>query len=891
MPLATGTKLGPYEIQSPAGAGGMGEVYRARDTRLDRTVAVKVLPSHSSSDSELRLRFDREARAISSLQHPHICTLHDVGHQDGIDYLVMEYVEGETLERRLARGPLPPEQVMRYAMEIAEALDKAHRNGIIHRDLKPGNVMVTKAGAKLLDFGLAKVVAKRDEPEVTEVSPRLTLTSEGTLLGTFQYMAPEQLEGGAADARSDIFALGTIIYEMTTGRPAFTGSSKASVIAAVLSSEPPPMTSKGTIVPPALERVVRQCLVKDPEERSQCAHDVLVELRWVAQESAPAQAQVSRTTARKRVPGLRGATVLVLLPVLGALLTFLWLRHAQGTIQPSVANVARLTHDPAISEWPTWSPAGSLLAFASNRDGNFQIYVLRSEGGQQVNITNDSSQNYQPAFSPDGNSIAFISTRSSRSGMIKIGGAFGFDFRTNGGDLWVAPALGGAARRLAEDANYPAWSPGGQKIAYVTGLESHRSIMELPAGGGTPTPLLPSAASSWEIRRIQYAPHGQWVSFETTDDQVMLIPAKGGQPHSLVYAMSHVWDPSGKRLYYLHRDSAGGTRLLSVEVDEETGRTAGEAHTVSVTTGLLRDVSIAEDGKNIALSELEGSMNLTRLPLKADGSGPAGPEEVLTSGHVIDRWPAVSPDGQRIAFGSDRMGTAQIWIMDLKTRRAEALELPGNDIGVSHAVWTADGRQIIVTRALPDRKQALWLIALDGSRAEELVPERGGVTDVLGGGVSPDGRKVLYMAITNGIQQIFSLDVITRRTQQLTSSPGDKVDGIWSPDGTSIAFFSSRGGPLQLWKMAANGTQEQQLTTGFERMRHAFFSPDGRWIYYQPSHRNIYRIPADGGTTQQVTHFPESDLFIEEPTISPDGKYLLYSRSHGGASLWLFSLK
>src|SRR6202165_84752 len=282
MGLATGTKLGPYQIQSALGAGGMGEVYRARDTRLERDVAVKVLPASLSSDPTLRQRLDREAKAVSKLSHPHICTLHDIGHQDGVDFLVMELVEGETLEQRLTKGPLPPEQAVRYAAQIADALAKAHKLGITHRDLKPSNVMLTKLGAKLMDFGLAKESGPVPlAVALTETQSKLT--AEGTIVGTFQYMAPEQLEGKEVDARTDIFALGEVIYEMARGEPAFAGKSRGSVIAPILSSEPQPMTALHVMTPPALERVVKKCLAKDPDERWQSASDLAAELHWISE--------------------------------------------------------------------------------------------------------------------------------------------------------------------------------------------------------------------------------------------------------------------------------------------------------------------------------------------------------------------------------------------------------------------------------------------------------------------------------------------------------------------------------------------------------------------------------------------------------------------------------
>src|SRR5229473_2236980 len=282
MAILPGKRLGPYEILSAIGAGGMGEVYRARDTRLDRIVAIKVLPAHLADEPERRERFEREARTIASLNHPHICTLYDIGQQNGIDYLVMEYLEGETLAQRLMKGPLPLEQVSQYAIEIADALDKAHHKGITHRDLKPGNIMLTKTGAKLMDFGLAKL--RQDVAPATPFSELPTannaITAEGTILGTLQYMAPEQLEAKEVDARTDIFAFGVVVYEMATGKKAFEGKSHASVIAKILDSDPPPISSFQPMTPPALDRLVKICMAKDPDERWQNANDLRRELKW-----------------------------------------------------------------------------------------------------------------------------------------------------------------------------------------------------------------------------------------------------------------------------------------------------------------------------------------------------------------------------------------------------------------------------------------------------------------------------------------------------------------------------------------------------------------------------------------------------------------------------------
>ena len=376
--LSAGRRFGPYEILAPIGAGGMGEVYRAKDTRLDRTVAIKVLPAHLVGNAESRLRFEREARAVSSLNHPHICTLHDIGQQDGIDFLVMEYLEGETLAARLKKGPLPPDQVLRYAIEIADALAHAHRPGVFHRDLKPGNVMVTKSGVKLLDFGLAKLRGPKADAVDAGASalPTLSegLTVKGTILGTLQYMAPEQLEGKETDARTDIFAFGAVVYEMATGRKAFEGKSQASVIAAILHLDPPPISTLQPVSPPGLDHVVKTCLVKDPEERWQTAHDVEVQLKWVAEKAGADGAREPiepRRSWRLRLFWPLAGAVAVLLVALAVVSYFHCAPATGGAFRLSVLPPEKTTFG-----YVAVSPDGRRLAFdALDASGKYQLWV------------------------------------------------------------------------------------------------------------------------------------------------------------------------------------------------------------------------------------------------------------------------------------------------------------------------------------------------------------------------------------------------------------------------------------------------------------------------------------------------------------------------------------
>jgi len=412
MALTSGTKLGPYEIQSPLGAGGMGEVYLARDTRLDRTVAVKILPTHLSSNIEAKQRFEREARAISSLNHPNICTLHDVGHQDGTDFLVMEYLEGETLADRLMKGPLSSEQVLKYGIDICEGLEKAHKSGVIHRDLKPGNVMLTKSGAKLMDFGLAKATLAQAPPAssltmtISGPSAGQPLTAQGMVIGTFQYMAPEQLEGKEADARSDIFALGAVLYEMASGRRAFMGKSQASIVAAILASDPQPISSVQPMSPPALDRVVRTCMAKDPDDRWQTAHDVKLQLEWIAE--AGSKAGIPAPVAARR----------------------------------------------RISQKLAWTVAAVAVAAAIALGIGFVLRAPAPVHTLRVSVLPPDQHSFDPmsiALSPDGTKLAFVAAAA--------GGA---------PQLWVRPLDSTAAQPLAgtDDAAFPFWSPESRSLGF-----------------------------------------------------------------------------------------------------------------------------------------------------------------------------------------------------------------------------------------------------------------------------------------------------------------------------------------------------------------------------------------------------------------------------------------
>src|SRR6476661_8111744 len=417
MAVTSGTRLGPYQIESPLGAGGMGEVYRALDTRLDRAVAVKILPEHLSQSPEAKQRFDREARAISSLNHPNICVLHDVGHQNGTDYLVMEFLEGETLADRLLKGPLPIAQILKYGADICEGLDRAHKSGVVHRDLKPGNIMLTKSGAKLMDFGLAKSAPAMAAASSSSLTMELTsplathpLTGQGFVVGTFQYMSPEQVEGKEADARSDIFAFGSVLYEMATGKRAFQGKSNLSVASAILEKEPEPITTLQPMAPPALEHVVRSCLAKNPDERWQSAGDIARELRWIA---SGRSSQTNIPTLARR-PGHRWERFAWLAVAVVLLASLAWLamrrqppaRVVQAVLTPPPGVTFALNGD--FSGPPMLTRDGTRMVFSA-RVGRepISLYVQALDTGTATKLDGTENSTF-PFWSPDGKFIGYF---------------------------------------------------------------------------------------------------------------------------------------------------------------------------------------------------------------------------------------------------------------------------------------------------------------------------------------------------------------------------------------------------------------------------------------------------------------------------------------------------
>jgi hypothetical protein len=486
MSLAPGVRLGPYEITGSLGAGGMGEVYKATDTRLNRTVAVKVLPPHVSANPEMKQRFEREAQTVAALNHPHICTLHDVGRQGDIDFLVMEYLEGETLAVRISRGPLPMDEALTIAVALADALERAHGQGVTHRDLKPGNIMLTERGAKLLDFGLAKLTqppqASASGSPLTLTAAPMSATAPGTILGTMQYMAPEQLEGKEADARTDIFAFGAVLYEMVTGRRAFQGKSQPHLIAAIISAQPDPISKTHPTTPPALDFLVERCLAKDPEQRLQTVTDLVWKLRWIAEGGADAAVAVTKPR-RGRIAELALAAV-VLLVVAMAVVVFL----PRDTGARQVTRFLVEVPDTPVAEAVSVSPDGRLLAYSASDGGTTGVFVrpLNRSVGQKAPGTEGAGRLF---WSPDSKWIAFFAD----------------------GRLKKVEAAGGPPRNICEtpDLLGGTWNPDG-----VILFASSKGLQRVLDVGGQPSPIeLPDDVKGKSPREPYFLPDGRQYLF------------------------------------------------------------------------------------------------------------------------------------------------------------------------------------------------------------------------------------------------------------------------------------------------------------------------------------------------------------------------------------------
>jgi Tol biopolymer transport system component len=851
MALQAGDRLGPYRIVAPLGAGGMGEVYRAADSRLDREVAIKVVGTGRAADSDFRDRLQREARAISALNHPHVCTLHDVGHHDGVDYLVMELLEGESLAERLERGALPLADVLRYGIEIAEALDQAHRLGIVHRDLKPGNVMLTRSGSKLLDFGLARS-QRSAEPAAAGLAAMPTvdrpLTAEGTLVGTFQYMAPEQLEGLAADARTDIFALGATLYEMATGRRAFEGSSRTSLIAAIVDRDPPPMSERQPATPPAFEHVVRVCLAKDPDRRWQSARDVATELRWISEAGSQAGIPAPLLARRRRREWLwRAAGALA---VLGALVaTGAWLRGRQRPVEPLRVSVVapaggRLLTTEHDAGALTLSPDGRYVTFAAEQGDYRGLWLRRLDEPEPRPIEGGRDGTY-PFWAPDSRSLAFFQQGKLRRASVSGG-----------------PAVTIAA---APEARGGSWAPDGTIL-----FESHwrEPLSKVSAEGGpvtAATSLDPGRSETthrwpWFLpdgRHFLYLAGSHTVDVGSELNAVYLASLDSPDRRLLLHTRSNVQYAHGHLLHV--REG----KLLAQPFDVEERRLSGDpvvlAQPVGYSTGFFSGLFATSGTGRVAWIDAPGDA-ASILEIRAISGGALLPSTTTPPEPALHRAIRYSPDGSRLALAIG--DPADLWILDLE--RGTRTRLTSHPMDDDFPVWSPDGTRVAFTS---DRDGKTKIFVKDLGRLEpELELLRDDRATLQVADWSRDGRLLVYERDEEGKSSDVYVMSLGQESKPVAvaATDADEWGGALSPDGKWIAYCSDETGRPEAYVAPFPGPGPKRLVSRLGGAR-VGWSADGRSLYVRTDPRRLWAIAMDAGG------FGEPRLLLELPTGAVSG--------------------
>jgi serine/threonine protein kinase len=870
MTLAAGTRLGPYEILGPLGAGGMGEVYRARDTRLERLVAVKVLPDRMAEDSDALARFEREAKAVAGLSHPNILALHDFGRDGSVAYAVMELLEGETLREALDSGPLSARRATDYAVQMALGLAAAHERGIVHRDLKPDNVFVTRdERIKILDFGLAKASSGvwEDDASATHSPTVSGYTEPGKILGTVGYMSPEQVRGLPLDHRSDIFSFGSVLYEMVTGRRAFRHETAAETMTAILKEEPLAVDGSDSRVPASLTSILRHCLEKKPEKRFQSVRDLAFALETAATPSAAIPSLVATPPSPMVWKRFGLAAVVVAAAAAGY-----FLRPARTTSAGADwrdMTFTRLTTDPGYEGEPTFSPDGRTIAYVSDRDGNFEIYLQQISGGPAINLTQNPAADIQPAFSPDGREIAFV---SSRSGSDILHAAPGLPHV--GGDIWVMPALGGPARKIVENGTSPSWTPDGTGILYEHGSFRSARIGRVPATGGESRDIPIDEPFTLRYFFPKLSDDGRWLLYQN-GYAVEVVAAQGGKPKVLVQGEYPAWGPGSASILFTNGLPGKGRTLWTAPFSGARGELAGPPRPLTFGRGPDIGAAASRDGTAIAFTAADESLNLEEIPFDAEAGHVTGSPRELTAGSNAITFIGPSPDGKAVAFAASRGGVSHIWRVDAP---APPIELT-RDSGVSDSnpAWSPDGRQIAFSRqalGADSGSSDLWLMNADGTS-----PRR--VTEMTGAGAPvwmPDGKSIL---ISHG-DSLVRLDVPSGRT---TTVPWADARTLFVVDasGQWVAFQTHQGDSLTIAAVPiTGGTPRVILPVSYEAF-HPSFSPSGRWLYFQPNHKNLFRVPGPAqdwrsATPEKVTDFSAVDLYIEDPKISRDGTKLFYTR-------------
>jgi len=887
MALAAGATLGPYEVISLLGSGGMGEVYRARDSRLGRDVAIKILPGSVATDPDRLSRLEREARAAAALNHPNIVTVHSVEKADGLLFMTMELIEGRSLARAIPPAGMPLDQLLAIAIPLTDAVAAAHARGIIHRDLKPANVMIAAGDhggrVKVLDFGLARL----GDPSLiadAATAPTQTLTTEGRVVGTVAYMSPEQATGLPADARSDLFSLGVILYEMATGRRPFGGDSNTAVMASILKDTPSSIADLKPSLPPELGRIIKRCLVKDPARRFQSAADLrneLAELKDEVGAAASARGEDVRPTPPMRRSRwmLAGA---VLLALIGFAVTYRWSSRSPASNQvPPLGErtFTRLTTLPGIEESPSLSPDGKWVVYDGNQAGNADIYLQSVTGKNAINLTKDSpSDDTEPAFSPDGERIAFRSER-------------------DGGGIFVMGRTGESVRRVTHRGFSPAWSPDGTQIAYSTAPNDPY--------GRSPSELWVVTLATGDERKLSgvvegiqpsWSPHGVRIAYWTviaegkpmSQRDIWTVSADGTRPTAVTSDAAGdwnpVWSPDGRFIYF-SSDRGGSLNLWRIPVDESSGRVLGPAEALTAPSADSRHPAISADGRTVTYASLQESTSVQKIAFDPTGATVAGRPRSVVGGSRYLSHVDVSPDGQSIAY-YDRGRTIDLYIAraDGTGERQLTNPQPGYD---RNPRFSPDG-QWIAFMSNRSGNQQIWLIKPDGSGLRQ-------GTDAPDGALSynpwsPDGSSIYYFNFSGPVMLFFNPHKPwNEQTPRIISAlmDGNQVFDpyFWSPDGQQM--FGSMG------EIREEGIAVYSFTSGrFTRLSDVGFPwsvlNDGRRLLITDRQKLLV---FDTGSRRSKELFSIAPDDFDSVALSRDNRTIYFTHATRQSDIWLMTMK
>jgi eukaryotic-like serine/threonine-protein kinase len=873
--LASGDHLGPYEIVRLLGSGGMGDVYLGRDPRLEREVALKVLSSDMSADQEWRKRLLREARAVSALNHPNICTIYEIGSAEGRDYICFEHIQGQRLDALLGDGGLSLERLLELALPLAEALAYAHGKGVLHRDLKPANIMVSDLGSpKVVDFGLAKVRSVAEQPARESTVGH---TEAGLVVGTAAYMSPEQALGRGTDERSDIFSFGVVLYEMATGRSAFAGATLMGVLDAVLHTEPDPVARIRPDLPAELSLVVEKALNKDPPQRYQHMSHLAAHLRRLRR---PA----SGIKASALAAGAAAVTFLVVLAV--------WfvpqLRKEASVLAP--ARIMQLTTLPGLEYSPTWSPDGRSIAYVSDAAGNLDIYVQQTGSGQAIRVTDSAADDVQPAWSPDGRRIAFVSARAYADkhlsvliGMSRLQSILALRH----GDVWVMPALGGTARRIVQDAYDPAWSPDGKKIIYAAArkgvwalwireVDAPSEPRRLAVGAVRPAPsvfetALPVIQPAWSL-------DGRWIAFTAGRDpflRVFVVPSEGGQASALTEENANTqmpsWSPDGGWLFF-SSERSGRINLYKARFQE--GR-LGLARQVTAGSGADLQARLDPQGRRIAYSSLRDVSDLWEYDLKS------GQAIRLTSETTDEDNARPSPDGTWLAFTSNRLNGKHLWLLSRRTGGLTQITTAPN-CAIEPSRWSWDGGYLLYWCSPDERGSIIWQYEVSTGASRRVYEGDRDDGDFC---ISPDDKYLILAQRSGGFVRV---ELATSRREVLGwLAEGVPSDLACSPDGQWVASHVKRDNDRDIWLIPLAGGVPRQLTSGDNEDSHPAWSADSRLIYFIRNHQDIYALPRTGGEAKPVTQYRSFSVTLDYPAVSGDGKKILFTRIDKTGDIYL----